>query len=71
MIYNFTSKTLASPKSATLYTLFSPTNTFLAAKSLWMKFCVSRYAIPDATCAPMSICWGTLIVAPLSSEVKH
>ena len=49
-VYSSSSITRAKPKSATLQTLFSPIRMFLAAKSRWIKFLVSRYAIPDAIC---------------------
>lgn len=45
----------ARPKSATLQMLLAPTKTFRAARSLWMLFCSSRYAIPSATWFAISI----------------
>ena len=40
--------TRASPKSATFTVLWSPTSTFAARTSRWIKFWASRYAIPSA-----------------------
>jgi len=41
---------LASPKSATLTTVFLPTRQLRAARSRWMKPCASRYSIARQTC---------------------
>ena len=41
---------LASPKSATLTTVFFPTRQLRAARSRWMKPFASRYSIAEHTC---------------------
>ncbi len=63
-LYSLSTMTRARPKSATLTVLLGPTSTFLAARSRWMYFSRSRYAMPSAICQSQPVTSGKRLGAP-------